>query len=40
MLILALATRRVLIACPLRVVPVWITQFERHVGIPVLIVTA
>ena len=38
MLILALATRRVLIACPLRVVPVWITQFERHVGIPVLIV--
>src|SRR5579885_2432374 len=31
MLILGLAARRVLIACPLRVVPVWISQFERHV---------
>ena len=38
MLILALATRRVLICCPLRVVPVWITQFERHVGVPVVLV--
>ena len=39
MLVLGLLARRVLIACPLRVVPVWITQFERHVGIPVIIVT-
>jgi len=39
MLVLGLLARRVLIACPLRVVPVWITQFERHVGIPVITVT-
>jgi SNF2 family DNA or RNA helicase len=38
MLILALVARRVLIACPLRVVQVWITQFERHVGVPVILV--
>lgn len=38
MLILALVARRVLIACPLRVVQVWITQFERHVGVPVMLV--
>ncbi|MCC6366871.1 MAG: DEAD/DEAH box helicase [Bryobacterales bacterium] len=38
MLVLALAARRVLIACPLRVVPVWVTQFERHVRIPYVIV--
>ena len=38
MLVLALLARRVLICCPLRVVPVWVTQFERHVGIPVVIV--
>jgi SNF2 family DNA or RNA helicase len=38
MLILALVARRVLIACPLRVVQVWVTQFERHVGVPVVIV--
>ena len=37
MLILALAARRILIACPLRVVPVWIAQFDRHVGTPVVI---
>lgn len=37
MLVLTLAARRILIACPLRVVPVWIAQFERHVGIPVVI---
>ena len=37
MLVLGLAARRVLIACPLRVVPVWISQFERHVGTPVVI---
>ena len=38
MLVLGLLARRILIACPLRVVPVWITQFERHVGAPVVIV--
>jgi SNF2 family DNA or RNA helicase len=38
MLILALVARRVLIACPLRVVQVWITQFERHVGAPVMLI--
>ena len=38
MLVLGLNARRILIACPLRVVPVWITQFERHVGAPVVIV--
>ena len=38
MLVLALAARRVLIACPLRVVPVWLAQFERHVGIDLVIV--
>jgi SNF2 family DNA or RNA helicase len=38
MVVLAVGARRALIACPLRVVPVWITQFERHVGIPVVIV--
>ena len=31
--VLHLAARRMLIACPLRVVPVWVTQFERHVDI-------
>jgi SNF2 family DNA or RNA helicase len=38
MLVLHLTARRVLISCPLRVVPVWVTQFERHVGVPVVVV--
>jgi SNF2 family DNA or RNA helicase len=38
MLLLAIGARRTLIACPLRVIQVWVTQFERHVGIPVVIV--
>jgi len=38
MLILGLAARRVLICCPLRVVPVWLTQFERHVAIDLVVV--
>jgi SNF2 family DNA or RNA helicase len=38
MLVLALHARRVLIVCPLRVVPVWTAQFDRHVGVPVVIV--
>ncbi len=37
MLILGLAARRVLIACPLRVVPVWIEQLERHVEAPLVV---
>ena len=37
MVLLGLAARRILIVCPLRVVPVWVTQFERHVEIPVVI---
>ena len=39
MLVLALAAKRVLIICPLRVIPVWVAQFERHVDIPLVIVT-
>lgn len=38
MLALGLDAKRVLIACPLRVVPVWLTQFERHVTAPVVVV--
>jgi SNF2 family DNA or RNA helicase len=38
MLLLKLAAKRTLVVCPLRVVPVWVTQIERHVGIPVTIV--
>jgi SNF2 family DNA or RNA helicase len=38
MLVLSLAARRILIACPLRVVPVWTTQFERHVASEYMIV--
>jgi SNF2 family DNA or RNA helicase len=37
MVLLSLAARRVLIVCPLRVVPVWVTQFERHVDKPVVL---
>jgi len=37
MVLLGLAARRILIACPLRVAPVWIAQFERHVGIAFVI---
>lgn len=38
MLALGLDAQRTLISCPLRVVPVWLSQFERHVGTPVVIV--
>jgi SNF2 family DNA or RNA helicase len=38
MLLLFLRARRVMIACPLRVVQVWVTQIERHVGIDVVVV--
>ena len=37
MLTLGLDAKRVLIACPLRVVPVWLTQFQRHVAAPVVV---
>lgn len=39
MLALGLDARRILISCPLRVVPVWLSQFERHVSAPVVIVS-
>lgn len=35
----ALAAKRVLICCPLRVVPVWELQIERHLGLPLIVVT-
>jgi SNF2 family DNA or RNA helicase len=38
LLLLGLGARRVLISCPLRVVPVWLTQFERHVAIDMVVV--
>ena len=38
MLLLYLAARRTLVVCPLRVVPVWLTQFERHVAIDLVVV--
>ncbi len=38
MLLLFLRARRVMIASPLRVVPVWVTQIERHVGINIVTV--
>lgn len=38
MLALCSDAKRILIACPLRVVPVWLTQFERHVSAPVVVV--
>ncbi|MCL5744563.1 MAG: DEAD/DEAH box helicase [Acidobacteria bacterium] len=38
LLLLGLAARRVLICCPLRVVPVWVTQFGRHVAIDLVVV--
>ena len=39
MLALQLKAKKILIICPLRVVPVWATQFARHVEAPVVIVT-
>lgn len=38
LLLLGLGARRVLISCPLRVVPVWLTQFERHVAIDMVVI--
>ncbi len=39
MLLLAIRARRVLIVSPLRVVDVWVTQLERHMGARAIIVT-
>jgi SNF2 family DNA or RNA helicase len=38
MVMLQRKAQRTLILCPLRVVPVWVTQLERHVGIPLVVV--
>jgi hypothetical protein len=38
MVMAALAARRVLISCPLRVVPVWEQQIERHLDLPLIVV--
>ncbi len=38
MVLAALAARRVLICCPLRVVPVWEQQIERHLNLPLVVV--
>ncbi len=39
MVLAALAARRILICCPLRVVPVWEQQIERHLDLPLIVVT-
>jgi len=38
MILLGLEARRVLIACPLRVIPVWVAELERHVSVPMVVV--
>jgi SNF2 family DNA or RNA helicase len=37
MVMLQREAKRTLIVCPLRVVPVWVTQLERHVGVPLVV---
>jgi SNF2 family DNA or RNA helicase len=39
MVLAALAARRILICCPLRVVPVWEEQIERHLDLPLIVVS-
>lgn len=39
MVLAAMAARRILICCPLRVVPVWEQQIERHLNLPLIVVT-
>ncbi len=39
MVLAAMAARRVLICCPLRVVPVWEQQIERHLDLPLIVVS-
>jgi hypothetical protein len=38
MLMLHLKARRAVIACPLRVVPVWVSQIAKHCGVEMLVV--
>jgi SNF2 family DNA or RNA helicase len=38
MILLALRAMRVLIACPLRVIRVWVEQLEHHLGVPLVTV--
>lgn len=38
MVLAAIAARRILICCPLRVVPVWEQQIERHLDLPLIVV--
>lgn len=39
MVLAGLAARRVLISCPLRVVPVWEQQIEQHLDLPLIVVS-
>jgi SNF2 family DNA or RNA helicase len=39
MVLAAMGARRILICCPLRVVPVWRQQIERHLDLPLIVVT-
>jgi SNF2 family DNA or RNA helicase len=39
MILAAIAARRILICCPLRVVPVWEQQIERHLDLPLIAVS-
>jgi SNF2 family DNA or RNA helicase len=39
MVLAAMAARRILICCPLRVVPVWQQQIGRHLDLPLIVVT-
>jgi superfamily II DNA or RNA helicase len=39
MVLSALTARRVLICCPLRVVPVWEQQIERHLDLHMIVVS-
>jgi hypothetical protein len=39
MALVALAAKRILICCPLRVVPVWEQQIKRHLDLPLIVVT-
>ncbi|MBE0657144.1 MAG: DEAD/DEAH box helicase [Bryobacteraceae bacterium] len=39
MVLAAIAARRILICCPLRVVPVWEQQIERHLDLALIVVT-
>jgi len=38
MVMLFLRAQRVIVACPLRVVPVWVGQIAKHLDIPLVVV--